>query len=114
LILSQRVFELRTYHAAPGRIEALHARFREHTCRLFVKHGMELIGFWRPMQPDQAAEHMVYLLAYPSRDAADRAWAAFRNDPEWQAAKEASEKDGTLVSRIESVFLTATDYSPVG
>src|SRR5437588_432728 len=93
-----RVFELRTYHAAPGKMQALHARFRDHTCRLFKKHGMEIVGFWSPTDPKQAEEVMVYLLAYPSREAADRAWKEFRDDPEWKAAKETSEKDGTLVA----------------
>src|SRR5436305_1879981 len=73
-----RVFELRTYHAAPGKMKALHARFRDHTCKLFQKHGMEIIGFWSPTKPEKAEEIMVYLLAYPSKAAADKAWKSFR------------------------------------
>ena len=106
-----RVFEMRTYYAHPGKMAALHARFRDHTCKLFEKHGITLIGFWSPIEKDKAEEVMVYLLAYPNKEAADKAWKAFRADPEWIKAKEASEKDGPLVKEAKSQFLTGTDYS---
>ena len=106
-----RVFELRTYHANPGKMAALHARFRDHTCKLFEKHGMSLIGFWSPIEKDKAEEVMVYLLAFPSKEAADKAWKAFRADPDWTKAKADSEKDGPLVKKVDSVFLSPTDYS---
>jgi len=108
-----RVFELRTYYAAPGKMEALHARFRDHTCKLFKKHGMEIVAFWSPIDPQQAEQKLIYVLAFPSKEAADKSWKAFRDDPDWKAAKEASEKNGTLVSRVESVFMNPTDYSPM-
>jgi hypothetical protein len=72
---------------------------------------MTLLGFWVPLEPGEAEKKLVYLVAYPSREAAERSWTAFRADPEWQAAKEASERDGKLAERIESVFLNPTDYS---
>lgn len=108
-----RVFEMRTYYAAPGKMDALHARFRNHTCKLFQKHGMTLLGFWSPTDAKEAQQKMVYILAYPSKEAADKSWKAFRDDPDWIAAKNASEKDGKLVDKVESVFLNPTDYSPV-
>ena len=108
-----RVFEIRTYYAKPGKMAALHARFRDHTNKLFIKHGMTPIGYWSPIDSKQAAEKMVYLLAFPSKEAAAKSWEAFKNDPDWQAAKAASEKDGPLVARVESVYLKATDYSPM-
>jgi hypothetical protein len=108
-----RVFEMRTYYAAPGKMEALHARFRDHTCKLFKKHGMEIVGFWSPIDPKEAGQKLVYILAYPSKEAADRSWKAFRDDPDWKAARAASEKDGTLVQKVESVYLNPTDYSPL-
>jgi len=108
-----RVFEMRTYYANPGKMTALHARFRDHTVKLFEKHGMEVVGFWNPTDPKQAEEMMVYILAYPSKEAADKAWAAFRADPVWVAAKTASEKDGPLVKKVDSVFLKGTDYSKI-
>ena len=108
-----RVFEMRIYHAAPGKMKALHARFRDHTNKLFEKHGMTLIGFWSPTDPAEAEKKMVYILAYPSREAADKAWKAFREDPAWVKAKSDSEKDGVLVQKVESVWLAATDYSPI-
>jgi hypothetical protein len=111
--VEQRVFEMRTYYASPGKMKALHERFRNHTNKLFVKHGMTLIGFWSPIDPKQADEKMVYILAYPSKAAADKSWKDFQNDPDWKAAKAASEKDGKLVAKVESVYLNPTDYSPI-
>ena len=108
-----RVFEMRTYYAEPGKMTALHARFRDHTNKLFEKHGMTLIGFWVPVDPKEAEEKMVYILAYPSKEAAENSWKAFRADPDWKAAQSASEKDGKLVKKVDSVFLNPTDYSPI-
>ena len=100
-----RVFELRTYYAHPGKMEALHARFRDHTNKLFVKHGMTLIGFWSPIDAKEAQRKMIYILAYPSKEAADKSWKAFRADPVWLKAKDESEKNGVLVEKVDSVFL---------
>ena len=111
--MDTRVFEMRTYYANPGKMKALHARFRDHTNKLFVKHGMTLIGYWSPIDKAEAEEKLIYILAYPSKEAADKSWAAFKKDPEWIAAKAASEKDGALVKKYESVFLNPTDYSPI-
>jgi hypothetical protein len=109
-----RCFEMRTYHAAPGKFEAMHARFRDHTCALFKKHGMELVGFWVPTDKDKGADStLIYLLAHKSRDEAKKSWAAFGNDPEWKKAKAESEANGKLVDKAESVFLSATNYSPL-
>jgi hypothetical protein len=109
----KRVFELRTYYAAPGKMEALHKRFREHTNRLFEKHGMTIVGFWSPIDKKQAEEKLIYLLAFPSKEAADKSCAAFKEDPEWVRVKTASERDGKLVERVEFVFMNPTDYSPL-
>ena len=106
-----RVFEMRTYYANPGKMAALHARFRDHTCKLFEKHGMTLIGFWSPIDKEKSEEVMVYLLAFPSKEAADKSWKEFRDDPDWKKAKADSEKDGVLVKKVESVYMTPTDYS---
>ena len=108
-----RVFEMRTYYAAPGKMTALHARFRDHTCKLFEKHGMTLIGFWSPLDAKEAEEKMVYILAYPSKEAREKSWEAFQNDPDWKKAKAASEKDGPIVAKVELVFLKGTDYSAI-
>jgi NIPSNAP protein len=109
--MDTRVFELRTYTATPGKIDALHARFRDHTLKLFEKHHMTVIGFWRPTDEEQAKQQLVYLLAFPSQEAAAKSWKDFQADPEWKAVKEASEKNGGLVERIESVYLKPTSYS---
>lgn len=109
-----RCFELRTYHAAPGKFEAMHARFRDHTCALFKKHGMELVGFWVPTDKDKGADStLIYIVAHKSREEAKKSWAAFVNDSEWKKARDESEVGGKLVDKAESVFLSATDYSPM-
>jgi len=105
-----RVYELRTYYAAPGKLDDLNARFRNHTCKLFEKHGMVNIGYWVPIEnPDNK---LIYIVAHESREAARKSWGAFGADPDWKTARDASEKNGKLVNKLESVFLAATDYSP--
>jgi hypothetical protein len=104
-----KCYELRTYTAAPGKLDALLARFRNHTVTLFAKHGMTNVGYWVPAEnPDRK---LVYLLSFPDRAARDASFKAFGADPEWKAAAKASEADGKLVDKIESRFLTATDFS---
>jgi len=105
-------YEMRTYHSPPGKFDDLHARFRDHTCKLFARHGINIIGFWVPTSKE-LTDTLVYLLSYPSRDAADASWNAFREDPDWISAKEASELAGPIVDKVESVFMDPTDYSPL-
>ena len=106
-----RCFELRIYTAAPGKFEALHTRFREHTCRLFEKHGMTNIGYWVPL--DKSDERLFYILAYPDRAARTKSWGTFMKDKEWVTTWKTSEADGKLVTKLEHRFLHATDYSPL-
>lgn len=108
-----RVFELRTYYAHPGKLNDLHARFRNHTVRLFEKHGMTNIGYWVPQEGPQAANTLIYIVAHESREAAKKSWDAFRNDPVWIKARDESERNGKLVEKVESVYLDAVDYSPM-
>jgi hypothetical protein len=108
-----KVYELRVYHTNPGKLEALHARFRDHTCNLFKKHGIELVGFWTPIQGEKAKDTLYYIVAFPSAEAQKKAWQAFRDDPDWKKAKADSEKDGVLVKMVDSTNLNATDYSPM-
>jgi NIPSNAP len=109
---ARRVFELRTYYLNEGKLDDLHTRFRDHTCRLLKKHGAELIGFWTPTDDkDGKGSKLVYLLAFPSREAAKKTWEAFGKDPEWQKVREESHKNGVLVKKVDSVFLEPTDYS---
>lgn len=105
-----RCYEMRIYYAPPGKLDALHARFRDHTCKLFEKHGMVNIGYWVPVENPE--NKLIYILAYPNREARERSWKGFMGDKDWQAAWKASEVNGKLVEKIDSVFLTATDYSP--
>ena len=108
-----KVYELRVYHANPGKLEALHARFRDHTCKLFQKHGIELVGFWTPTQGEEAKNTLYYIIAFPDAEAQKKAWQAFRDDPDWKKAKADSEKEGVLVNKVDSTNLKATDYSPL-
>lgn len=110
---TNRFFEMRTYTTHPGRLDALNKRFRDHTNRLFEKHGMTLIGFWTPADAPESENTLVYILAFPSREARDASFKAFIADPEWIAARDASEKDGKIVLKVESKFLTPTDYSKI-
>ena len=112
-LAAERVFEMRTYTALPGRLDALHKRFRENTNSIFVRHGMSLIGYWTPSEGPEANNTLVYILAYPSMAAREASWKAFREDPAWKSAQAASEKDGKIVEKVESKFLTPTDYSPL-
>lgn len=105
-------YELRTYLAHPGRLEALHARFRHHTNRLLEKHGMKLVGFWVPQDEGKGAENtLVYIVEHANRAAAHASWEAFRQDPEWVEARRQSELDGPIVVKVEALFLNPTDYS---
>jgi hypothetical protein len=107
-----RVFELRTYTTNEGKLEALHKRFHDHTCRLLKKHGAELIGFWTPLDEQNGkGSKLVYMVAFPSREAAKTTWESFQKDPEWQKVYEESHKDGKLVKTVESVYLEPTEYS---
>lgn len=108
-----RVFELRTYTTNDGKLDALHKRFRDHTNRLFAKHGMTLVGYWTVADGPQAGNTLVYMLAFPNRAASEKSWKAFRDDPEWQAAYKASTAGGRLVKQVKSQFLNPTDYSPI-
>ena len=105
-----RYYEMRIYYAAPGKLEDLNARFRNHTTKIFEKHGMTNIGYWIPL--DNPENKLIYVLAYPSKEARDKAWKDFGSDPEWQKVQKASEANGKLVDKVESIFMNATDYSP--
>jgi hypothetical protein len=110
-----RVFEMRTYYAAPGKMAALHQRFSQHTCKLFAKHGITIVGFWVPTDPQGAENKLVYIVAFPSKEAADKSWKAFRADPVWIEVKKKTEAEGPLLKKdgIVSEYLNPTDYSPI-
>lgn len=103
------LFELRTYTASPGKLDALHSRFRDHTMALFDKHGARNIAYWTPTETPNT---LIYILAHESADARATTWKNFVADPEWQAVYAASIADGKLVTNIDSVLMRATDYSP--
>jgi hypothetical protein len=105
------VYEMRVYYAAPGKLDALNSRFRDHTVALFAKHGMTNVGYFVPVGDNKDGK-LVYFLSYPSKEAREKSWKEFIADPDWKKAFAESEKDGKLVTKVEQKFLTATDYSP--
>ena len=111
--LGARVYELRTYYTNPGKLDALHARFRDHTNHLFVRHGMTLVGYWTLDEGEGKDSTLVYMIAHESRESAKASWAGLIDDPDWRAAYAASREDGPLVAKIESKFLNPTAYSPL-
>ena len=110
---SGKVYELRTYTAPEGKLGDLHARFRNHTLRIFDKHGMKSVAYFSPQDAPLSQNTLIYVLEHPSRDEAKKHWAEFQADPEWQKVSAESQKDGRIVSKVDSVFMTATDYSPM-
>lgn len=107
-----KLYEMRTYHAASGKLEDLHKRFRDHTIALFKKHGMEIVGFYGPIDKEDGSEtKLIYILGYPSREARDASWKAFQADPAWVKARTESEINGKLVDKVDAVYMNATDYA---
>ncbi len=110
---TSRVFEIRTYTTAEGKLQDLQRRFREHTLKLFERHGMVNIAYWTPQDAEVASNTLIYVLAHKSRQAAAQSWAAFNADPEWKQVRAASEANGKIVVKVESTFVQATDFSPM-
>ena len=108
-----RVFELRTYISKEGKLENVLARFRDHTTKLFEKHGMQNIGYWVAADAPASQNTLIYVVAHKDRDAAKASWDAFRKDPEWIKAKDASEAQGAIVDKVTSVFMNPTDFSKI-
>lgn len=106
---SPKLYEMRVYYSPEGKLENLLTRFRDHTTKLFEKHGMENIGYWVPM--DNKENKLIYILAYPNKEARDLSWKNFMADPDWKAAAKASEVNGKIVAKAVSTFMTETDFS---
>lgn len=103
------LYELRTYTTAEGRLPALHKRFRDHTMKLFEKHGIQNVIYWTPVDKENT---LVYVIAHKNAEAAKASWDGFRNDPDWQKVYRESRADGPIVVKVEKQYLTPTDYSP--
>ena len=106
------VYELRVYHAAPGKLADLEARFRDHTIKIFDRHGIKSVAYWTPLDEPEKSNTLIYILQHPSREAAAANWKSFQDDPEWKSVKEKSEANGKLVDKIDSTYLALTDFSP--
>lgn len=108
---ANRVYELRTYTAAEGKLPDLQARFRDHTMRLFEKHGMRNHGYWVPQDAPAKDNTLIYVISHASRDAAKKSWADFAADPEWQKVNKESNANGRILAGVVSVYMDPTDYS---
>ena len=109
---STTVYELRVYHTFEGKLDDLLRRFREHTTKLFEKHGIKNIAYWIPTEDPLKGKTLIYIIAHPSREAAIANWKAFGEDPEWKQVQSASEANGKIVEKVDSTFMTLTDFSP--
>ena len=108
-----KVYEMRTYTTPDGKLPNLQARFRDHTIRIFNKHGMTSVGYWVPQDAPAKDNTLIYIISHESRDAAKKNWAAFQADPEWKKVSAESQVDGPILAKVVSVFMDATDYSPM-
>lgn len=109
----ERTFELRTYTCLPGKLPDLLTRFKDHTCKLFEKNGITNIAYWTTVEKDTTQPKLVYIVAHPSEEIAKKSWDTFRADPSWIAARDASEKNGKIVEKLESVFLKPLGFSKI-
>jgi len=108
---SSTVYELRVYHANPGKLDDLLRRFRDHTTKLFERHGMKNVAYWVPLDEPAKSATLIYILEHPSREAAATNWKAFQDDPEWKSVRDKSEENGKLVDHVDSTYMVLTDFS---
>jgi len=106
------VFELRVYHTSQGKLGELEARFRDHTIKIFERHGIKSVAYWTPLDEPDKSNTLIYILQHPSREAASANWKSFQDDAEWKSVKEKSEANGKLVDKIDSTYMELTDFSP--
>jgi NIPSNAP len=109
---STTIYELRVYHTLEGKLPDLLKRFREHTTKLFEKHGLKNVAYWTPVDEPAKSNTLIYVLAHPSREAAAANWKAFQDDPDWKAVRDKSEENGKIVEKVDSTYMQLTDFSP--
>src|ERR1700722_16293267 len=109
---SPTVYELRVYHCYEGKLPDLLKRFREHTTKIFEKHGMKNVAYWTPTDEPEKSNTLIYILRHPSREAAAANWKAFGDDPEWKSVRDKSEVNGKLAEKVDSTYMAMTDFSP--
>lgn len=110
---SNRVFELRVYHTVPGKTSALQSEFRDKVTKLFAKHDLKAVGYWAPDDAPASENTFIYILAHPSRDAAKEHWDAFRADRAFQEMMKSQQGDAKLVEKVDSTYMSPTDFSPL-
>ncbi len=107
-----KVYELRTYHTHEGKLDALHARFKNHTHKIFNRLNMKVVAYWTPTHSPESENTLIYILQHDSEQDAKNKWKTFVADPKWKVAYKASKVNGPLVKKIDVVFMQSTDYSP--
>lgn len=110
---SGKVYELRTYHCFDGKLENLKTRFRDHTIAIFARHNMKSVAYWVPQDAPASSNTLIYVLEHPSREEGEKNWNAFRTDPEWIKVSKASEEGGKIVEKVDRVWMSAADFSPM-
>lgn len=106
------IYELREYQAPPGKLGSLNTRFKDHTMKLFARHGIKSIGYWTNGE-DTNSDKLTYMIAFDSADSREASWTSFKADPEWKVIREETEKDGPIVESIKATLLRPTEYSPL-
>ena len=109
---SNRVFELRVYHAVPGKMPALESRFRDTTSKLLAKHGLNVVGYWISDGAAAWDNTFIWVVAHPSREEAKKNWDAFMADPGFQEVVKSEQAD-KLVEKVDSTYMRPTDFSPI-
>ena len=109
---SNRVFELRVYHAVPGKMQALESRFRNKTSELLAKHNLNVVGYWISEDAPAWDNTFIWVVAHSSREEAKKNWEEMRADPEFQEMLK-SEQTEKLVQKIDSTYMHPTDFSPM-
>jgi hypothetical protein len=110
--MAATVYELRVYHAPPGKLPELLTRFREHTVKIFDRHGLKSVAYWTPVDEPGKSDTLIYILRHTSREAAAANWKSFQDDPEWKSVRDKSEANGKIVDKVDSTFIALTDFSP--
>lgn len=106
------IYEYRVYEAMPGKLQNVVARFRDHTTKIFERHGIKNIGYWTSDVGD-FSDRLIYIVAFENAEQREKAWNSFRSDPEWNKVRAESEVDGLIVKRVSNSLLTPTDFSPL-
>lgn len=109
---SNRAFELRVYHALPGKLPALESRFRDKTSKILVRHNLKVLGYWVSDDSSASGNEFIWVVAHSSWEEGKKNWEAMRADPEFQEVMKAEQAE-RLVDKVDVTHLRSTDFSPM-